>query len=312
MNNRFEGGSCPRRFHLFFALMSTASFLDHLSHERRYSAHTVEAYGRDIGQFSSFLLEHGGKSDIDSASSLEVRSWVMKLMKDGLSPRSVRRKLSSLRGYFRFAREAGYLDSDPTSEVDSPKMPGRLPEFVDEHRMRELFEAIDYPEGYRGVFDRTILELLYGTGIRLAELLGIGIGDVDLREASLRVLGKRNKERIIPLSFTLVEQLGVYLEQRPDSASDSLLISEKGRPPSRSLIQRRVASYLGKVSTQAKKSPHVLRHTFATHLLDNGADLNAVKEILGHADLSATQVYTHNTIDKLKRVHAQAHPRGGS
>ena len=312
MNNRSEGGSCSRHFHLFFVLMSVPAFLDHLAHERRYSPHTVAAYGRDLNQFTQFLLEHGGKDDLSSAASLEVRSWVMRLMQGGMSPRSVRRKLSSLRGYFRFAREAGIVDRDPTTEVDSPKVPGRLPEFVDEHRMKELFEDLEFPEGYRGTFDRTVLELLYGTGIRLAELLGIKCSDVDLNEANLRVLGKRNKERIIPLSFNLVDQLRHYLESRPGNSSDSLLISEKGRPPSRSLIQRRVASYLGKVSTQSKKSPHVLRHTFATHLLENGADLNAVKEILGHADLSATQVYTHNTIDKLKRVHAQAHPRGGS
>lgn len=292
--------------------MSVPSFLDHLNHERRCSQHTVQAYARDLKQFTGFLLEHGAKDDLLGATQLEVRSWVVSLMQKGISPRSVRRKLSSLRSYYRFAREAGLVDEDPTAMIEPPKVPQRLPEFVDEHRMESLFEEVDFPDGYKGLFDRTVLELLYGTGIRLAELLSIKLEDLDLDTASLKVTGKRNKQRLIPLSFQLVNQLETYLEQRIADDSHMLLISEHGRPPSRSLIQRRVGSYLGTVSTQSKRSPHVLRHSFATHLLDNGADLNAVKEILGHADLSATQVYTHNSIEKLKRVHAQAHPRGGS
>jgi len=290
--------------------MSVPAFLDHLQHERRYSLHTVSAYARDLRQFAAHLLEHGAKDNIDQAVSIEIRTWLMRLMEKGLSARSVRRKLSSLRSYFRFALEASVVKEDPCDGIDSPKMAQRLPAFIAEEGMADLLEKIDFPPGYRGVFDRLLIEILYGTGIRLAELVNMKVHDVDFHTQSLRVVGKRNKERQIPLSLNLANQFKTYLTVRKDEGSDIMLISERGKPASRSLVQRRVGAYLGKVTTQSKKSPHVLRHTFATHLLNNGADLNAVKEILGHADLTATQVYTHNTIDKLKRVHAQAHPRG--
>jgi integrase/recombinase XerC len=241
---------------------------------------------------------------------LEVRAWLMKLMDAGLSGRSVRRKLSSVRSYYRFAMEAGLQGYDPTDSIEAPKMSSRLPEFVEEGKMDILLNDLKFPDGYRGRLDKLMIELLYGTGMRLAELVGLQLQDIDLRSGSIRVIGKRNKERMIPLSENLLMLLEEYTHTRAESASAVLLVSENGKPVSRSLVQRRIASYLGEVTTQKKRSPHVLRHTFATHLLNNGADLNAVKEILGHADLTATQVYTHNTIEKLRRVHAQAHPRG--
>ena len=290
--------------------MSVPAFLEHLEHERRYSLHTVNAYERDLGQFARHLLEHGAKDNLDQAIGIEVRIWLMQLMEQGISARSVRRKLSSLRSYFRFVIEAGLITSDPCDGIDPPKMSQRLPTFMSEADMEGLLEQVEFPSGYQGVFDRLLLEVLYGTGIRLAELVNMKVHDVDLHSQSLRVLGKRNKERQIPLSLNLVNQFQAYMTIRFDVDSPIMLITERGNPVSRSLVQRRVGAYLSKVTTRSKKSPHVLRHTFATHLLNNGADLNAVKEILGHADLTATQVYTHNTIDKLKRVHAQAHPRG--
>lgn len=283
-------------------------FLDHLAHEKRCSPHTVAAYARDIGQFVSYLGGVLPGVPIHQADTRSIRGWVMHLMEDGVGPRSVNRKLSALRAYFRFARIVGDVQADPMAAVDPPKVPGRLPEFVPERGMVKLFEAAPEDMPLR---DRLILELLYGTGMRLAELLGLHRDAVDLKRGTIRVLGKRDKERLIPLGDHLVDLLAAYQDQRPVSAGSILLVDDRGEPLARRSVQRLVARHLGRVTTQKKRSPHVLRHTFATHMLEQGADLNAVKELLGHAGLAATQVYTHNTVDKLRRVHAQAHPRGG-
>lgn len=296
--------------------MTLERFIDHLTHEKRSSPHTVAAYRKDLEQFSTFLKERGGPEDPDVASEKAVRGWMMQLLEGKTSPRSVNRKLSALRAYYRFARTVGAVKSDPTALVDPPKTPKRLPEFVQEQQMDDLFNKITWPEGFKGVRDRTIFELLYGTGMRLAELLGIKPGDVDMRARTLRVLGKRSKERIIPLSDHVVEALKIYLALRleafPSTSQRSpLILSDKGEPMPPRSVRRVVDHYLRRVTTQRKRSPHVLRHTFATHMLEHGADLNAVKEILGHASLAATQVYTHNTVEKLKKIHRRAHPRGG-
>ena len=288
-------------------------FLDHLAHEKRSSSHTVEAYRRDLAQFSAWLKEVVGLDGPEQANDKAVRGWMMHLLEAGTGPRSVNRKLSALRAYYRFARRVGEVASDPTALVDPPKSPKRLPGFVEERQMDELLGRVAFPEGFIGVRDRTILELLYGTGMRLAELLGLRPTDIDRRRSTVRVLGKRNKERIIPLAEPLMDQLAVYLEERAalGSASELLILRPDGEPITRRAVQTIVSHYLGTVTTRTKRSPHVLRHTFATHLLEHGADLNAVKELLGHASLAATQVYTHNTVEKLKKAHQQAHPRGG-
>ena len=290
-------------------------YLDHLAYEKRSSAHTVLAYRRDLEQFVAFLSGHGGVP-IERATDRMIRLWMMQMMEQGTGPRSVNRKLSALRGYYRFARLVGAVASEPTALIDPPKTPKRLPEFVEEVRMERLFEELAWPEGFKGNTDRVVLELLYGTGMRLAELLGLGVGDVDLGRNTVRVMGKRNKERIIPLGDRLADLLAAYLTARRalfggTDPGGALLVNEKGQPLARRSVQRLVVHYLSGVTSQHKRSPHVLRHTFATHLLEHGADLNAVKELLGHAGLAATQVYTHNTVDKLRKVHAQAHPRGG-
>lgn len=295
--------------------MLVERFLEHLAFEKRCSAHTVLAYKRDIDQFSSFLSAYGGIAP-ERASDKMVRTWMMQLMEQGTGPRSVNRKLSALRGFYRFARITGTITVEPTALIDPPKTPKRLPEFVEELRMDRLFAELAWPDGFKGLTHRLVLELLYGTGMRLAELIGLGVGDVDLRRATLRVLGKRNKERILPLGDHLVALLADYLTQRASvlsgaSVSEQLLVDERGEPLARRSVQRLLVHYLSAVTSQHKRSPHVLRHTFATHMLEHGADLNAVKELLGHAGLAATQVYTHNTVDKLRKVHAQAHPRGG-
>lgn len=295
--------------------MLTERYLEHLAYEKRCSVHTVSAYRRDLAQFTGFLSELGFERP-EQATDKAVRGWMMRLMEVGVGARSVNRKLSALRGFFRFARATGSITAEPTALIDPPKTPKRLPEFVEEKRMARLLDELPWPEGHKGMTDRLTMELLYGTGMRLAELLGLAVGDVDLHGRTLRVLGKRNKERIIPVSDTLVVLIAEYLAARTASLgepgpADALLVDERGKALARRSTQRMVAHYLGQVTPQAKRSPHVLRHTFATHMLEHGADLNAVKEVLGHAGLAATQVYTHNTVEKLRRAHAKAHPRGG-
>ncbi|MFZ1686044.1 MAG: tyrosine-type recombinase/integrase [Flavobacteriales bacterium] len=291
-------------------------FIEHLTYEQRSSPHTVLAYQRDLEQLAVFLKEKKGKADPELADERVVRAWMMSLMEGGASPRTVNRKLSSVRTFFRFARRSGHAAADPTALLEPPKTPKRLPEFIEERGMQLLFTGDEAALSYKGLTDRTVLELLYGTGMRLAELLGLKPDDVDLTARTLRVLGKRNKERIIPMSDRLTTALRSYLEARRSIRTDEaldvpLLLDGSGKPLARRTVQRTVERYLSRVTTQRKRSPHVLRHTFATHLLNNGADLNAVKELLGHASLGATQVYTHNTVEKLRTAHRKAHPRGG-
>ena len=292
-------------------------FLEHLAHEKRSSPLTVQAYGRDLAQFGAFLKQAVGLERPEQANDKAVRAWLMRLMEEGTGPRTVNRKLSALRAFYRFARTVGAVAADPTDLVEAPKVPKRLPEFVDAGRMESLLDQHAWPDDFTGRRDRLIIDLLYGTGMRLAELLGLTPADLDVRRCTVRVLGKRNKERIIPVAPGLMDRLQAYLAERSTLPGGvgyevPLFLTPRGEPLPRRSVQRLVSHYLGTVTAQRKRSPHILRHTFATHLLNNGADLNAVKELLGHAGLAATQVYTHNTVEKLKRTHQQAHPRGGA
>lgn len=277
-------------------------FLSYLQNERRLSPHTVSGYKTDLLQLSDFLP---GKP-LESIHPDELRAWIVSLSESGLENTSINRKIASLRAFYKFLVRRKKIGKDPTDLLKSLKTPKRLPVFLEEKSTSNLFEVIEYEPGFVGVRDKLILELLYGTGIRLSEL--IGIKEADVEHNRVKVLGKRAKYRIIPLHENLVKLINQYRELK-EGTSDHLLVTDKMEPLYPVFVQRKVKHYIRQVSTLQKKSPHVLRHTFATHLLNHGADLNAIKELLGHANLSATQIYTHNSISKLKEVFKKAHPK---
>ena len=294
-------------------MVNKGSFIDYLRFEKHYSQHTVRSYDNDIEQFFSFINMHKGSDKMSDINSTDVRSWMIFMLDKGYSAVTVHRKISSLRTFFRFNMRAGVIKVNPVENIVLPKRRKRLPVFVEEASLDKLLDHYSFGEGYSGVRDRTIIEMLYTTGMRKAELIGLRIDDVDTGNRTVRVLGKRNKERIIPLISSFCDNLSQYIDIRnehfPDITESWLFLTEKGNKLYDKFVYNTVKRYLDMVTTIEKKSPHVLRHTFATHMLNHGADLNSVKEILGHANLSATQVYTHNTFEKLKKVYKQAHPR---
>lgn len=295
-------------------------FLSYLIHEKRYSPHTCSAYSNDLVEFRDYLaVQYQVDSLLDPNYQL-VRSWIASLMENGISARSVNRKISSLRTFFGFHMREGNVKVNPMLKIQGPKISSRLPVYVDEKPMEVLNQPgmIEETEEdlYTGQLVRLIIDLLYGTGMRLSELINLKFSDVNLGAGTVKVLGKRNKERIIPVNPELKTLISAYITARkkilrdfPSSESGLLLLQKEGKKLSKSFVYGRVKHYLSLVTTIDKKSPHVLRHTFATHMLNKGADLNAIKELLGHANLSATQVYTHNTVDKLKVIYHKAHPR---
>ncbi len=287
-------------------------FIDYLKNERNFSKHTVTSYGNDIAQFSTYLEKVYEIAGSEEATAPMIRSWLAELMQDKNSARTVVRKASALRTYYRFLIREGAISSNPMAKVNAPKLPARLPAFVTKRDMDSLFNTIEFPADFNGTRDRLILELFYSTGIRLSELISLKAADVSMAAQTIKVLGKRNKERIIPVTPMLNRYLNNFsLEKNKIGiVSNFFFSSENGKQLYPKQVYRIVNHYLGMVTTLQKKSPHVLRHTFATHILDNGADINAIKEILGHSNLSATQIYTHNSLEKIKRVYKQAHPRG--
>ena len=288
------------------------SFFDYLTYEKKYSTHTITSYKNDLFQFILFINPSEEEFSISEINYQHIRAWVTNLIKHKIAARSVNRKLSSLKSFFKYLQRQQIIEINPLSKISGPKTPKRLPVFVDEQQMENLFLDVVFEEGFNGQRDRLILDLLYQTGIRRSELTHLKETDVDLFNSTIKVLGKRNKERLIPISLELKRNLDDYLsvKQALNISNIMLLVTEKGNALSEQAVYKSVKNYLSQVTTIQKKSPHVLRHTFATHLLNNGADINAVKDLLGHANLSATQVYTHNTIDKLKKSYKQAHPRG--
>lgn len=293
---------------------SVDAFLHYLQYEKRYSSHTTEAYRSDLFQFISFLEGEGlvGDQAFVEADASIVRVWLMQMIESGIKPRSVNRKITALKAFYRFNLGTGKLSYNPMLKVVAPKVPKQLPEHIEAAKLDHLLDQIEFEEGYNGELSKLVLELLYGTGMRRAELIGLQLSDWESNSQQIRVTGKRNKQRIIPLFPSLANRLEAYIQLRLrlNSTSDKLLIREDGTEIYPEWVYRLVRKYLGMVSTKQKRSPHVLRHSFATEMLNNGADLNAIKEVLGHANLSATQVYTHNSLEKLKSVYKNAHPRG--
>ena len=290
------------------------SFFDYLKYEKKYSVHTTTSYKNDLDQFLAFINPGKEEINITEINYQQIRSWIAELLKQKIAARSVNRKLSSLKSFFKFLQKQQVIDVNPMSKISGPKTPKRLPVFIDEHQMEDLFTGVKFEDNFTGQRDKLIMDLLYQTGIRRSELTHLKETDTDLFNSTLKVLGKRNKERIIPISLDLKRNLETYLRVKHELnvQNPMLLVSEKGNTLTEQAVYSLVKKYLSQITTIKKKSPHVLRHTFATHLLNNGADINAVKDLLGHANLSATQVYTHNTIEKLKKSYKQAHPRGDS
>lgn len=294
----------------------TGRFISSIKFEKRYSPHTVLAYSNDLEQFFIFLDASFGEVELRDISHIFIRSWLASLKDGGVSARSINRKISTLKSFFRFLVKLGELEQSPMGKVISPKAGRRLPSFIDREGMEKLFDAGPgaFGEGFSGATDRLIAELLYGTGIRLSELINLKERHINLSDKTLKVLGKGSKERIIPFGEGLKASIGSYLERKlrevenPDR--EVLLVGGKGKKLYPKYVYRAITQCLGReITTIEKRSPHVLRHTFATHLANNGADLMAVKELLGHSSLAATQVYTHNTIEKLKEIHRKAHPK---
>jgi integrase/recombinase XerC len=286
-------------------------FLKYLQAELRYAEHTLKAYKNDLYQFHAFCQD-SDREGVD-LHFRTIRSWVVFLMDAGYSSRTVHRKLTSLSTYCKYLIREGHLESNPMDKVLKPKLNKRVPAFVEEAKMDLMLNDLDFGDDFTGIRNRLILDLLYQTGMRRSELIGLNTGSINREENSLKVKGKRAKERIIPLNVELVREVEEYMVLRnqvlSDKSEDHLIVTKKGGPAYDKLIYRIVEQYLAMVTTLDKKSPHVLRHTFATHMLNRGADLNAIKELLGHSSLSATQVYTHNTYKKLKSIYNQAHPR---
>jgi integrase/recombinase XerC len=290
-------------------------FLDFLRYEKRFSPHTVIAYQTDLMQFADYVRKEYELEEPAHATHPLIRDWVVNLMGQDLDPRTVNRKVACLRSYYKFLLRIHRIEANPMLRIKAPKMAKKLPEFVPEESLNRLLNSFEFEATFAGARDQLVLEMLYGTGIRLAELLGIAAADVDAGARTVRVTGKGNKQRLVPLNPSLLLVLARYDTARtaefgPGLADSPLLRTDKGEPLYEKLVYRTVKKYLSQVSTSAAhQHPHALRHAFATHLLGKGADLNAIKELLGHASLAATQVYTHLSVDRLKSVFEQAHPR---
>jgi integrase/recombinase XerC len=296
-----------------FMSMHLQEFLDYLQYEKRYSEHTCLAYQTDLGQYTKYLSVSYDITDLHEVNYRIIRSWIVSMIESGLTPRTIKRKISTLKTYYRFLKRQGIVQENPMQKILSPKVAKRVPVCVEESKMDFVFDEVEFSADFDGARDKLIMEVLYATGMRVSELVNLKVTDVNFSSQTLKVLGKRNKERLIPFTHDFQSLLRDYLAIRSaenkSGNSPYLLVSKSGDKLRREFVYRQVNHYLGLVTTANKKSPHVLRHTFATHMLNNGADLNSIKEILGHANLSATQVYTHTTIEKLKSVHNSAHPR---
>lgn len=287
-------------------------FIRYLQFEKRFSPHTVTAYKKDLDQFSEFILSV--EPELLKITHQQIRTWIVTLMDQGIEARTINRKISALRSFYKFLQREDLIGNSPMIHVRAPKIPKRLPVVITEQKMDILLDSQDvFSTDFQGIRDRLVVELLYGTGMRLAELVNLSDNDINVYEQQIKVLGKRNKERIIPISNSLAKLIGDYklqkLSRNFDNKSSTLIVTNEGNNAYPKFIYRIVKLALSLISTHDKKSPHILRHSFATSLLNRGADLNAIKELLGHSSLAATQVYTHNSVEKLKSIYKQAHPK---
>lgn len=290
------------------------SFLDHIKFEKRYSVNTLRAYGDDLTVFFQFIKAQFEVEEPGAISSAMIRSWLASLSLQKIQPRSINRKISSLKSFFKYCLVQGKISNNPIGSVQVLKTRKRLPTYVEQDQMKQLLSETAFTEDYQGRLEYLVIALLYYTGMRVGELVNLKEGNIDIKRLQLKVLGKGNKERIIPLHPALVGDVEVYIKQRNEEIDGvghaQLLYTPKGKVITARQVYDIVKKNLSKVTTAEKKSPHVLRHSFATHLTGNGAELNAVKELLGHSSLAATQVYTHNSIERLRDIHKKAHPKG--
>ncbi|MBP9185645.1 MAG: tyrosine-type recombinase/integrase [Bacteroidia bacterium] len=291
-------------------------FIDYLKYEKHFSSHTIIAYQKDLQQFNTFVKNQFELGHPSKITHQHIRTWLVDLMNDNIEARSVARKLSSLRSYYKFLLKEEVVTTNPLAKVTAPKVAKKLPSFVEESNINKLFDGTQnnvtfFDDTYEGKRDRLILLLFYTCGIRLSELIGLKTVDFNPYQQTIKVLGKRNKERIIPITKELNTELQAFLKLKEEVGlkNENLFVLSSNNKLYPKLVYNTVKRFLTMVTTIDKKSPHVLRHTFATHLLNKGADLNAIKELLGHASLAATQVYTHNSIERLKNIHKTRHPR---
>jgi integrase/recombinase XerC len=287
-------------------------FLDYLKFEKRYSKHTIISYQTDLVAFFDYVVMQYGETPLNQLSHIYIRSWLASLKDQGLTAKSINRKISSLKSFFKFQLKSGVVAQTPMTKIVSPKNEKRLPNFVADKDIKTLFSHVEFPATWQGKTERLLILLFYHTGMRLSEVINLKDRQVNCSNHSLKVLGKGNKERIIPISPEILDEIKNYQKERNDliqQRPDLLLLTEKGKGLSPRTVYSSVKKYLSLVTTIEKRSPHVLRHSFATHLTNNGADLNAVKELLGHSSLAATQIYTHNTIERLKNIYKKAHPK---
>lgn len=293
--------------------MSLSSFNDYLLLEKKYSKHTVNAYAKDLKDFTKFNKEHFSQENIDKGNYSQIRSWIISLVDSGLENRTVNRKVSSLNSYYKFLLKTETVKVNPLSKHKALKVSKKVQIPFSKEEVSKVLDNFDFDKTFEGVRDKLIIELFYSTGIRRIELVQLQLKDVDEANKTLKVLGKRNKERYLPLLESVLYTIKVYLAKRNTletiADKETLFLTKKGYKIYETLVYRIINNYFSKASTKVKKSPHILRHSFATHLLNQGADLNAVKELLGHSSLAATQVYTHNSIAELKKVYLNTHPR---
>ena len=292
---------------------SVQIFLDYLKFQKRYSQHTIISYENDLKNFFDFIESTYGNLSLTQISTTLIRTWLANLKQDKIASKSINRRISTLKSFFKFQLKKETISVSPMTTIVSLKVSKRLPSFIEEKDIDTLFQHVEFPDTWTGKTDRLLLQIFYQTGMRLSELINLKESQIDKGYSNIKVLGKRNKERIIPINNLLLYPILEYINSKRDSIeifdTEYLLINKNGKKLQSGYVYKKVKKYLGDVTTNERKSPHILRHSFATHLTNNGADINAVKELLGHSSLAATQIYTHNSIEKLKDIHKKAHPK---